>query len=64
MPARSDADEPGMLVLTGMVAGSDGHVVLRHRATGANAPALGRAMARYLLDDAGGDDLGPWRPQS
>jgi len=27
-------------------------------------PALGRAVARYLLDDAGGADLGPWRPES
>jgi hydroxymethylbilane synthase len=54
----------GALELTGLVAGADGHVVLRHTASGADGPALGRAVARYLLDDAGGSDLGPWRPES
>jgi hydroxymethylbilane synthase len=57
-------DGSGMLVLTGMVAGADGHVVLRHEATGPDGPALGRRVARYLLDDAGGGDLGPWRPSA
>ncbi len=60
---RSD-DDPAMLVLSGMVAEADGHVVLRHTAAGTDGPALGRAVARYLLDDAGGGDLGPWRPES
>jgi hydroxymethylbilane synthase len=54
----------GELELTGLVAGADGHVVLRHVARGTDGPALGRAVARYLLDDAGGADLGPWRPES
>ena len=54
----------GELELTGMVAGADGHVVLRHTRRGLDGPALGRAVARYLLDDAGGSDLGPWRPES
>ncbi len=62
--ARPCADDPGNLVLSGMVAGADGHVVLRHEATGSDGTALGRAVARYLLDDAGGADLGPWRPES
>ena len=62
--ASHEADESRTLVLTGMVAGADGHVVLRHEATGSDGPALGRAVARYLLDDAGGADLGPWRPES
>jgi hydroxymethylbilane synthase len=53
-----------VLVLTGMLAGADGHVVLRHEASGSDGPALGRAVARYLLDDAGGADLGPWHPES
>jgi len=61
-PPSTDGTTP--LVLTGMVAGADGHVVLRHEACGDDGPALGRAVARYLLDDAGGADLGPWRPQS
>ena len=48
-----------------MVAGADGHVVLRHDADGApTGPRSDRAVARYLLDDAGGGDLGPWRPES
>jgi len=54
----------GDLELTGMLAGADGHVVLRHTRRGADGPTLGRAVARYLLDDAGGSDLGPWRPES
>ena len=36
--------------------------MLRHEAVGSDGPALGRAVARYLLDDAGGADLGPWSP--
>jgi hypothetical protein len=47
-----------------MVAGADGHVVLRREATGDDGSALGRSVARYLLDDAGGIDLGPWSPSS
>ncbi|MGA2836437.1 MAG: hydroxymethylbilane synthase [Acidimicrobiales bacterium] len=64
--AVRDAAGPGgpLLRLTGMLAGADGHVVLRHEATGADGPSLGRAVARYLLDDAGGADLGPWDPDS
>jgi hydroxymethylbilane synthase len=50
------------LRLTGLLAGADGHVVLRHESWGDDGPALGRAVARYLLDDAGGADLGPWSP--
>jgi hydroxymethylbilane synthase len=62
--ARPCADDLGDMVLTGLVAAADGHVVLRHEATGSDGPALGRAVARYLLDNAGGADLGPWRPES
>ena len=50
--------------LTGMVAGADGHVVLRHEMVGTDGLALGRAVARYLLDDAGGADLMSWSPAS
>ena len=62
--AVAAADGSGALAMTGMVAGADGHVVLRHEATGPDGPALGRSVARYLLDDAGGADLGPWRPSA
>ncbi len=61
--AVAAGDGSGTLVMTGMLAGADGHVVLRHVATGPDGPALGRSVARYLLDDAGGGDLGPWRPE-
>lgn len=54
------AGPPGRLRLTGMLGSGDGHVVLRHVAEGTDGPSLGRAVARYLLDDAGGADLGPW----
>ena len=57
-----DGAATGPLRLTGLLAGADGHVVLRHEASGDDGPTLGRAVARYLLDDAGGADLGPWSP--
>jgi hydroxymethylbilane synthase len=50
--------------LTGMMASSDGLVVLRHALTGSGPGELGRAVARYLLDDAGGGDLGDWLPST
>jgi hydroxymethylbilane synthase len=60
-----DPDTGGSrLRLTGMVAGADGHVVLRRQAIGDDGVSLGREVARYLLDDAGGIDLGTWSPES
>jgi len=56
------AGQPGGLRLTGVLAGADGRIVLRHTAEGGDGPALGRRVARYLLDDAGGAALGPWSP--
>ena len=64
VPAGPECADSGALHLTGMVAGADGHIVLRHEATGTDGPSLGRSVARYLLDDAGGADLGPWTPAS
>lgn len=52
------------LRLAGLLADADGHIVLRHQADGVDGTALGRSVARYLLDDAGGADLGPWSPFS
>ena len=49
------------LLLTGMLASADGHVLLRHAEVGTDGPALGRSVARYLLDRAGGARTsGPW----
>ena len=50
------------LRLTGMMASADGVVVVRHAEDGTRPDALGRAVARYLLDEAGGRDLGDWLP--
>jgi hydroxymethylbilane synthase len=52
------------LRLTGMMASADGVVVVRHTEDGPRPEALGRAVARYLLDEAGGRDLGEWLPSS
>ena len=54
--ATIDDDE---IVLDGLLASLDGRVVLRHRARAAAADrdALGHAVARHLLDDAGGRSL-------
>lgn len=55
----------GELSLTGLLAGVDGRLVLRHTATGTDGPALGRAVATHLLDKAGGRALigeGRWSP--
>jgi hydroxymethylbilane synthase len=51
---------PRAISLTAMMASGDGLVVLRHTETGNDPGELGRRVARYLLDDAGGHDLGEW----
>jgi hydroxymethylbilane synthase len=65
----SDADPsgdpaPSLLRLTGLLASDDGRIVLRHAEEGSTPDRLGRAVARYLLDDAGGADLGTWLPSA
>lgn len=55
-----DDPPPVTVTLTGMLASDDGRVVLRHHASGDDPEALGRAVAHYLLDDAGGFALGEW----
>ncbi len=57
-----DGAPAGTLALTGVLAAADGRIVLRHHDQGADGPALGRRVARFLLDDAGGAALGPWSP--
>jgi hydroxymethylbilane synthase len=48
---------PPIVCLSGMVAGHDGRTVLRHQAEGADPAGVGRRVARYLLDEAGGREL-------
>lgn len=43
--------------LDGLLARADGHLVLRHSMSGDDPVALGRAVARHILDDAGGQAL-------
>jgi hydroxymethylbilane synthase len=56
--ARVAADGDGLRI-GGLVASEDGTIVVRHELSGhaAEGPALGRALARRLLDDEGGAKL-------
>ncbi len=45
------------VLLEGLLASLDGRVILRHRAEGDDPEALGRQVARHLLDRAGGQAL-------
>ena len=62
--ARWSPSSSSDLSLTGMMASADGAVVVRHTEEGSRPDVLGRSVARYLLDEAGGRDLGVWLPSS
>jgi hydroxymethylbilane synthase len=47
----------GHLRMTGLLATPDGHTILRHRDEGDDVEALGRRVARHLLDHGGGSLL-------
>ena len=49
--------DDGTISLEGLLATGDGRVVIRQRDHDTDPVALGRRVARYLLDDAGGADL-------
>ncbi len=51
-----------LIALSAMMASGDGVVMLRYSSTGHDPEEVGRSVARYLLDDAGGADLGEWSP--
>ncbi|HVL28983.1 MAG TPA: hydroxymethylbilane synthase [Acidimicrobiales bacterium] len=55
--AHATIDEEGVVRLTGLLAAPDGRVMIRHTASGEDGEALGRAVARHLLDEAGGAHL-------
>ena len=57
--ANAVADGDGSLTLTAILASPDGRILLRHSAPGSrhDAEGLGRRVAAYLLDDAGGRSL-------
>jgi len=50
-----DADQT--LSVTGMIASLDGHTLLRHADSGDDGVAVGRAVARHLLDEGGATAL-------
>jgi hydroxymethylbilane synthase len=52
--AYATAGTGGEVTLTALLASLDGHVVLRATATGTDPEALGRSVARHLLDERGG----------
>jgi hydroxymethylbilane synthase len=51
--ALATVDDTGTVALTGLIASLDGHVLLRHAAQGTDGEAVGRAVARHLLDEGG-----------
>ena len=54
LPAGAHATVTGeAITLTGVIAGLDGHQCLRHQAVGTTPDALGRSVARHLLDNGG-----------
>lgn len=55
--AHGELGPDAVIVLEGMLASMDGHVILRHTLRGEDPVRLGTQMARYLLDDAGGSVL-------
>jgi hydroxymethylbilane synthase len=59
LPAGAHAivDVDGEMTVDGLLASMDGHVVLRHQTSGRDPRQLGSAVARHLLDDAGGAAL-------
>lgn len=60
LPAAAHAEVTGDdLAIQGLVASGDGSIVIRHQLHGtvADGPALGRTLARTLLDDQGGEKL-------
>jgi len=58
--STAGVDHRGPIGLTGMLASGDGLVVLRHRSLGDQPENLGRAVARYLLEDGGGSQYVEW----
>jgi hydroxymethylbilane synthase len=59
LPAGAHAvlADDGSIELVGMLSSLDGRVLIRERRVGDHPDSLGRGIARFLLDDAGGTDL-------
>lgn len=59
LPAGAHAilGDDGAIEIVGMLSSLDGRVLIRERRTGDEPEALGRSVARFLLDERGGADL-------
>jgi hydroxymethylbilane synthase len=60
VPAGTGAgtpDTPDTVLLEAMIASPDGHVLVRDSMNGTDPEALGRSLARHLLEDCGGRAL-------
>ena len=57
---KTAADAGGAIRLHGLLASGDGRVVVRAALTGDEPDALGRELARYLLEDCGGRSVEGW----
>ena len=59
LPAGAHAvlTEDDSIELVGMLSSLDGRVLIRERRVGGDPDALGRGVARFLLDERGGHDL-------
>src|SRR5205085_7685080 len=55
--AYATVADDGTISLEGLLATGDGRIVIRRRDHDTDPAHLGRRVARYLLDDAGGADL-------
>lgn len=55
--AMATVADDATVTLTGLLASLDGHIVLRHEASGDDPVSLGAGVARHLLDNAGGSSL-------
>jgi hydroxymethylbilane synthase len=55
--AYAEIVDDATISLTGLLASLDGRIVLRSRRSGVDPAAVGREVARYLLDEAGGAEV-------
>lgn len=51
--ALATVENDGRVTVTGMIASLDGHTLLRHADAGDDGMAVGRSVARHLLDEGG-----------
>ena len=55
--ALATVGNDGRVTVTGMIASLDGHTLMRHAGSGDDGVAVGRSVARHLLDEGGASAL-------